>query len=123
MQSGVVAERIGHMISDFWPLIVSQVNHYGAGSNTVLCFANPGSSPTTHKPFDPSPLTHPSQKRGAEMRDGGGGGSKLRDHGGIIGTPNMMILQGVRHLIPYLGVCYGNDPKKRGVNGSHTRLM
>ena len=26
----------------------------------------------------------------------------------------MMILQGVRHLVPYLGVSYANDPKKGG---------
>ena len=26
----------------------------------------------------------------------------------------MMILQGVRHLVPYLGVLYANDPKKGG---------
>ena len=26
----------------------------------------------------------------------------------------MMILQGVGHLVPYLGVSYANDPKKGG---------
>ena len=26
----------------------------------------------------------------------------------------MMILQGVRHPVPYLGVSYANDPKKGG---------
>ena len=28
----------------------------------------------------------------------------------------MMILQGVRHLMPYLGACYTNDPKRGGYN-------
>ena len=26
----------------------------------------------------------------------------------------MMILQGVKHWKPYIGVCYANDPKKGG---------
>ena len=26
-----------------------------------------------------------------------------------------MILQGVRHLTPFIGVCYVNDPPKRGI--------
>ena len=33
---------------------------------------------------------------------------------GSFSIPKMMILQGVRHPIQYLGVCYVNDPKKGG---------
>ena len=33
-------------------------------------------------------------------------------HLGIILCPKLMILHGVRRLIPYLGVCHANEPKK-----------
>ena len=74
------------------------------------------SSHNTQKSFDP-PLTPPSM--GYPGTGGGGvGGSKSKNqkiHWGIIFCPKMMILQGVRRLIPYLGVCYANETKRGGV--------
>ena len=37
-----------------------------------------------------------------------------RIHWGIIFSPKMMVLQGVGHLVPYLGVSYANDPQNGG---------
>ena len=42
------------------------------------------------------------------------GGQDPKNHWGIIFGPKMMILQGVRRYKPYIGVCYANNPKKRG---------
>ena len=44
----------------------------------------------------------------------GGGDENEKIHWGIIFSPKMMVLQGVRHPVPYLGVSYVNDPKKSG---------
>ena len=49
---------------------------------------------------------------GTQVR--GVGRSKSKNSLGIIFCPKVMILQGVGHQIPYLGVCYANDPKKWG---------
>ena len=45
---------------------------------------------------------------------GGAGGQNRKNHWGINSSPKMMVLQGVRHPIPSLGVCYANDPKRGG---------
>ena len=59
------------------------------------------------------PPTPPPKKRGTRV--GGGWGDQNRKiHRGIIFSPKMTILQGVRHPVPYLGVSYKNDPKKGG---------
>ena len=42
-------------------------------------------------------------------------------HWGIIFCAEMMILRGVRCLIPYHGVCYANDPKKGGGVGTRPK--
>ena len=72
----------------------------------------PGSKSThstqnTQRSFDPPP------KKGVPGY-GGLKGSKTKIHWGIIFSPKMMILQGVGHPVPYLGVSYANDPKKGG---------
>ena len=52
----------------------------------------------------------------------GGGGvaerSKTKHSLGIILSHEMIILEGVRHLILCIGVCYPNDPKKQGLYGA-----
>ena len=40
-----------------------------------------------------------------------GGGANKKTHWGITFCPKMMILQGVGHPMPYLALCYANDPK------------
>ena len=56
----------------------------------------------------PTPLPPPPPKRGTQVR------KIQKNHWGIIFGPKMMILQGVRRQKPYIGVCYANDPQKRG---------
>ena len=53
-------------------------------------------------------LTPP--KKGYPGGGGGYGDQNPKNHWGIIFGPKMMILQGVRHQKPYIGVCYANDP-------------
>ena len=43
------------------------------------------------------------------------GGQNWKLHWGITFCPKVMILQGVRHPVRYLGVCYANDPNKIGI--------
>ena len=43
--------------------------------------------------------------------------SKSKTQWGIVLSSKIKILQGVRHPIPYLGVCYANDPPKGGGGG------
>ena len=38
-------------------------------------------------------------------------------------SPKMTILQGVRHPISYIGVCYVNDRQKRGYVSPRVRLI
>ena len=52
----------------------------------------------------------------------GMGVSKLKNHPGIISSPKMIILQGVRHLIPHLGRCQVTDPQKGGYTVSAPAL-
>ena len=62
----------------------------------------------------PTP-TPPFQKRVPGYGGGGGTGVKIhKNYWGSIFGPKLMILQGVRHQKPYLGVCYANHKKKRG---------
>ena len=42
---------------------------------------------------------------------GGSGGGEQKNYWGINLSPKMIVLQGVRHPIPLLGVCYTNDPQ------------
>ena len=63
----------------------------------------------TQRSFHP-----PSKKKGYPGAGGGYGGQNPKNNWGIIVDPKMMILQGVRHRKPYIGVCYANDPKKGG---------
>ena len=60
-----------------------------------------------------TPPPHPPPKKGYPGT-GGWGGQNRKIHGGIIFSPKMMILQGVRHPVPNLEVSYANDPKKGG---------
>ena len=68
------------------------------------------------KKTTPLPPTHTNtkKKRGTQLRGRGGGGQHQNFHWGIRFCPKMMILQGVGHLIPYLVLCYANDPKRGG---------
>ena len=96
----------------------------GWGYNVVqllLLWGNNGSSGprskyihcghNTQRSFDPPP---PPTKGVPRCRGGGGGAQNPKNHWGIIFYPKIIILQGVRHQKPYLGVCYANDPQKGG---------
>ena len=65
-------------------------------------------------PPRPPPNTPTPPKRGTQVGGEGVGGSQPKNSLGIIFRPKMTILQGVRCLIPYLGVCYANDPEGEG---------
>ena len=63
-------------------------------------------------------LTHPPPpKKGVPKR---GRWSNRKNSLGDHFLSKMMIFQGVRRLIPYLGVCYPNNPKKGGVYNART---
>ena len=68
----------------------------GRGHNTQRCFDPP-----------------PAKKRGYPGA-GGYGCQKPKNHWGIIVSPKMMMLQGVRRQKPYIGVCYAHDPQRGG---------
>ena len=72
-------------------------------------------TPPPPPPTPPPPHPHPPKKGYPAT-----GGQKRKIHWGIIFSPKMMILQGVGHPVPYLGVSYANDPKKGGVYGVRT---
>ena len=57
-----------------------------------------------------TPAPHLSPKMGCP----GTGGRGTKIHPGIIFCPKRMILEGVGHPIPQLGVCYAKQPKKKG---------
>ena len=84
---------------------------------------NPHTAPRIRKevltPPPPPPTPPPPPQKGVPGY-GGLKGSKQKIHWGIIFSPKMMILQGVGHPVPYLGVSYANDPKKGGVYGVRT---
>ena len=82
----------------------------GLGSNSTH------SSHNTQSSFDPPPPRHPPHPPPQKGVPGYGGvkGSKTKNSLGIIFSPKMMILQGVGHPVPYLGVSYANDPQKGG---------
>ena len=75
---------------------------------------------------DPGPNTHtaatirkevlppPQKKRYPGAGGGGYGGQTPKNQWRIIFGSEMMILQGVKHQKPCIGVCYANDPKKGG---------
>ena len=65
---------------------------------------------TQHPEYAKNP---PPPKKGVPGY-GGLKGSKRKIHWGVIFSPKMMILQGVGHVVPYLGVSYANDPEKGG---------
>ena len=68
------------------------------------------------QPCPPPPRTPPPPQKGFPGTGGGGRGVKIKKiHRGIIFSPKMMFLQGVRHPVPYLRVSYANDPKKAGI--------
>ena len=77
---------------------------------------NPHTAPSTRKevltPPRHPPYPHPPPKGVPGYV--GLRGQKRKIHRGIIFSPKMMILQGVGHPVPYLGVSYANDPKKGG---------
>ena len=76
----------------------------GIPANSLL--SNPGSNPSGHKPLTPhpSPLNCDTQFQGDR-------GLKIKKiHWGIVSSGKIMILQGVRHPISCLRVCYVNDP-------------
>ena len=79
---------------------------------------NPHTAPRIRKEVL-TPPRHPPQK-GVPGYGGLKGSETKNFHWGIIFSPKMMILQGVGHPVPYLGVSYANDPKKGGVYGVHT---
>ena len=54
----------------------------------------------------------PPPKKKGYPGTGGYRGQNSKIYWAIIFGPKMMVLQGVRHQKPYLGVCYANDPKK-----------
>ena len=72
----------------------------------------PHTAPRICKEVLTPPPTHPPKK--GYPGTGGYRGQKRKIHWGIIFSPKMMILQGVGHPVPYLGVWYANDPKKGG---------
>ena len=60
----------------------------------------------------PPPPPRPPKKAG-----GGRGGWRSQNrkfHWGIVLSPKMMILQGVKHPLSYVEVCYANDPQTEG---------
>ena len=76
---------------------------------------DPGPNTHTAATIRKQVLTPPPQKKGTQVRGGGGyGGLNPKNHRGISFGPKMMILQGVRRQKPYNGVCYANDPQKGG---------
>ena len=78
---------------------------------------NPHTAPRIRKEvLTPPPPPTPPQK--GVPGYGGLKGSKTKNHWGIIFSPKMMILQGVGHPVPYLGVSYANDPWR-----THLRLI
>ena len=79
---------------------------------------NPHTAPRIRKEVLTLPPDTPPQK--GYPGTGGQRGQKRKIHWGIIFSPKMMILQGVGHPVPYLGVLYANDPNKGGVDGVHT---
>ena len=93
--------------------------HGLGGPCTRKKFLGPGSKFThsgrnTQRSLDPPTNPPNPQKRGAPSYGGGvrGGGQNQKICWGIILSPTIMILQGVRQ--PYLAVCYVNDPKNEG---------
>ena len=81
---------------------------------------NPHTAPRIRKEvLTPAPPTPQPPKKGYPGMEGERG-HKRKIHWGIIFFPKMMILQGVGHLEPYLGVLYANDPQKGGVYGVRT---
>ena len=91
---------------------------------------DPGPGPNPHivaaicKEIDPSPphthTPHPV-KMGTPVCVGGGGQNR-KIHWGITFCPKIMI-QGVRRLIPCLGVCYANDPERGGIQPPRLLLI
>ena len=67
---------------------------------------------TDQSPPPPPPHTHP--KSSTQVGGGGGEGSKSKNLMGDHFFRKKMILQGIRHPISCLGVCYVNDPQKGG---------
>ena len=65
--------------------------------------------------FVPQPPNFPSQKSGTEVKRGWRGQNR-KIHWGIFPkmSPKMMILQGVKHRISYIEVCYANIPPNGG---------
>ena len=86
---------------------------------------NPHTAPIIRKevltpPPPTTPPTPPTPPKKGYPSTGGQRGQKRKIHWGIIFSPKMMILQGVGHPIPYLGVLYKNNPQKGGVCGVRT---
>ena len=87
-----------------------------------VCFARDGTLSTrfrnsAHNSQRSFERPTPPSKMGYPGTGGGGEGvskSKRKSHWGIIFWPKMMSLQGVGHPKPQLGVCYANDPPKKG---------
>ena len=61
--------------------------------------------------FAPPPLKVVPRNRGG---GGGRGVTVERMHRGMVLSPEMRVIPGVRHPIPFLGGCYANDPRKGG---------
>ena len=83
-------------------------------------FCRPGCKPFCAQNFSTPPPAPQPPKKGYRYK-GGGGLRRLeikKNPRGIISSLKMMILQGVRRLIPYIRVCYANDPQNGG--GGHT---
>ena len=76
---------------------------------------NPCTAATIRKKsFKPPPLKKWDPGRGG----GGWRGQNQKIRWGIMLSPKMMILHGVRHPISHTGVCIANGPPKRGVCGA-----
>ena len=76
---------------------------------------NTHTAATIRKEVLTPPSPPPPPPKGVPRCGGGGYGvQNTKNHWRIIFGPKMMILQGVRHQKPYIGVCYANDPKKGG---------